>query len=292
MSRTLVASVSAVVAVIALAAQLFSSALFGSTATAHSLPHAISGEWPFTLASATGLDRIPGVRLQLARAAVLRGDAATAETLVAALPASREVTDVQGRIALVRNDPSGALNAFAQAGDFAAAATAIDALGTRDPLLDLQTVMKFGRVVDADRSHPEIAAEIDFREGQLASIVALSAPERFTPYGRQALAAYASALARAPREEKYLLNYAFQALRMGDAVTSRATYRTATDVVPDSVDGFLGLAVASSVLGDCAAARPANDQARILATEQHRTIDPAGDGYASAAVAAYARCTT
>jgi Flp pilus assembly protein TadD len=95
-------------------------------------------------------------------------------------------------------------------------------------------------------------------------------------------------LARAPNEEKYLLNAALVSLVLGDAAGARTTYVRAAEVVPDSVDAFVGVAVTNAVLGDCAAARTALASARGYATEQHRVADPAG--YGPAVRSALARC--
>lgn len=274
----------------ALAVQLVSDGLYGVLATAPSLPHALAGDWPFDLAARTGLDRSPGVRIALARGALARGEPARALDLLAPLAAGPEVTDLRGRVALLQDDPTLALHDFAAAGDFTAAQSALDALGARDPVAGLAIVRDFERELDANGSSPEITAEVDWREGQIAAIAAGLHPAAAAAYNREALDAYRRALARAPNEEKYLLNYAFAALLLGDAADARSAYRRAAQVVPDSVDAFVGVAVTDAVLGDCAAGRATLERARGYAAEQHRTVAPSAAGYAPPVRAALARC--
>jgi len=277
-------------AVLALAVQLVADGLFGSLAVVPSLPHALAGDWPFALAARTGLDRIGAVRIALARGAVVRDEPDRAAALLAPLPAGAEVDDLRGRVALARHDPEGALREFAAAGDFIAASAAIDALAARDPLAALTIVRDFERRLAQRSASPEISAEVDWREGQVAAAAAYAYPRDALTYERAALAAYERALARAPNEEKYLLNAAFVALQLDQVGVARDAYARAAQVVPNSVDAFVGVAVTSAVGGDCSAARSALATARGFAREQRRTVDPLGAGYAPAVRAALARC--
>lgn len=278
------------IALVALVAQLIADGLYGATALAPSVPSTLSGDWPFDLAARSGLDRVPLVRRELARGAIVRGEGSRATALLAPLADSPEVADLRGRAAMLENDPATALHDFAAAGDFIAAQTAIDALGTRDPRAALALVRDFESRLAAAGSAPEIAAEVEWREGQIAAAAAARYPDQAAPYERAAVDAFARALARAPNDEKYLLNYAFAALRIGDAEGARRTYARAAQVVPDSVDAFVGVAVTAADLGDCAAARSALARARAFASEQHRAADAAAAGYAPDVRAALARC--
>ena len=280
----------AAVALVALAAQLVADGLYGSIAVAPSVPRALAGDWPFDLMARTGLDRIPAVRRELARGAIVKDEPARAAALLAPLPATPEVSDLRGRAALLANDPAAALRDFAAAGDFIAAQAAIDALGARDPRAALAIVRDFEQRLAAGGSNPEISAEVEWREGQIAAAAAERYPAQAAAYDHDAVDAFARALARAPNEEKYLLNYAFAALRIGDAEGAQRTYERAAQVVPDSVDAFVGIAVTTAALGECAASRTALTRARGFASEQHRVVDTAGAGYASDVRAALARC--
>jgi tetratricopeptide (TPR) repeat protein len=280
----------AAIALVALAAQLIADGLYGSIAVAPSLPRALAGDWPFALLERTGLDRIPALRIALARGAIVKGEPARAVALLAPLAPTSDVTDLRGRAALLAGDPATALRDFAAAGDFIAARAAIDALGVRDPRAALTIVRDFEQRLAANAASPEISAEVEWREGQIASAAAARYPADAAAYDHLAVDAFARALARAPNEEKYLLNYAFAALRIGDAEGARRTYERAAQVVPDSVDAFVGVAVTTATLGDCAAARKALARARAFASEQHRVVDPAGAGYAPDVQAALARC--
>lgn len=285
------AVLSALVVAAALLMQLIGDGLYGALAVPGSLPHALAGEWPFVLAERTGLERIAAVRVTLARAALVRGEANRALVLLAPLAPTAEVVDVRGRAELAADDAPAALRDFASAGDFIAAQAAIDAIGARDPVAGLAIVRDFERRLASSASGPEIGAEAAWREGQIAALAAARYPARAIVYERAALAAYQRALARAPNEEKYLLNAALVSLVLGDAAGARTTYVRASEVVPDSVDAFVGVAVTNAVLGDCAAARTALASARGYAAEQHRVADPAAAGYAPAVRSALARCS-
>lgn len=278
------------VAVVALAAQLVADGLYGALAVAPSLPRVLAGDWPFDLAARTGLDRLGPVRIELARGAIVRNEPARAAALLAPLADSPDVIDLRGRTALLAGDPALALRDFAAAGDFIAAQTAIEALGARDPRAALTIVRDFEQRLAAGGSAPEIAAEVDWREGVIAAAAAARYPEQSASYERTAVDAFARALALAPNDEKYLLNYAFAALRNGDAEVALRTYERAAEVVPDSVDAFVGVAVTAAELGDCAASRTALGRARAFAGVQHRIVDAAGAGYAPEVRAALARC--
>jgi tetratricopeptide (TPR) repeat protein len=289
-TRRSLLAVGAALALLALVAQLIADGLYGSRAQAPSVPSALAGDWPFDLAARTGLDRLPLVRRELARGAIVRGEGPRATALLAPLSDSPEVVDLRGRAAMLENDPAAALHDFAAAGDFIAAQGAIDALGTHDPRAALALVRDFESRLAAAGSAPEIAAEVEWREGQIAAAAAVRYPAQAAPYQRAAVDAFARALARAPNDEKYLLNYAFAALRIGDAEGARRTYERAAQVVPDSVDAFVGVAVTAADLGDCAASRAALARARQFAGVQHRAADAAAAGYGPDVRAALARC--
>jgi hypothetical protein len=287
--RTLVA-LGAAFALLALAVQLFSDGLYGSLAATPSLPRALSGGWPFAVGTALGFDRSAHIRRALARGAIVQGLPAQALALLAPLPAAPEVTDLRAQAELAANDPARALRDFAAAGDFIAARSAIDALSTTDPRAALVLVRDFERQLDERAAPPEIAAEVYWSEGGIAARAAALYPQDAPAYNRAALAAFARALARAPNEEKYLLNDAFAALRLGEDAQAHGAYVRAAQVVPDSVDAFVGIAVTAAVQGDCASARSALQHARTYADQQRRTADPGGAGYAPAVLAALSRC--
>ncbi len=288
---TLIGVLAAAIVLIALAAQLVSDGLFGSLAVAPSLPRALAGDWPFALLARTGLDRIPAVRIELARGAIVKREPARALALLAPLARTQDVVDLRGQAALMAGDPATALHDFEAVGDFIAAQAAIDALGARDPRAALAIVRDFEqRLTAASGPSPEITAEVEWREGVIASAAAARYPAEAEADERESVDAFARALARAPNDEKYLLNYAFMALRIGDAEGARRTYERAAQVVPDSVDALVGVAITTAVLGDCAAARSALARARGFAAAQQRPVDPAGAGYAADARAALARC--
>jgi tetratricopeptide (TPR) repeat protein len=289
-ARTTLGVLGAAIVLLALAAQLVADGLYGSLAVAPSVPRALAGDWPFDVMARTGLDRIPAVRIELARGAIVKNEPARATALLAPLADTSDVIDLRGRAALLANDPATALRDFELAGDFIAAQAAIDALGTQDPRAALALVRDFEARLAQNDASPEISAEVEFREGTIAAAASLRYPAQADYYQRAALDAFARALERAPNEEKYLLNYAGAAIRTGDVEAAKRTFVRAAEVVPDSVDAFTGIASAAAVLGDCAAARTALAQARRFAAEQHRTVNAGGFGYAPDIRAAIARC--
>jgi tetratricopeptide (TPR) repeat protein len=278
-----------VVIVVAALIQLGASATYGELAAASSLPHAIAGDWALRDALALGLDRLPALREPLARAAVARGDDADAERLLAQLGNDPDADDLRGRLAQARGDRAAALHWFSQAGDFVAAQAGIDALAERDPVEALAVIRGFDRELGAGAAAPEIAAEVDWREGQIAAAAAYAHPAERARYDAQALDAYRRALARAPNEETYLLAFGYQALVVGQPAASEGAYRAAVRVVPDSVDAYVGLAAAAAARGECASARDAYARAVAFAADQRRPAD-IGASYSSLIRAALARC--
>jgi tetratricopeptide (TPR) repeat protein len=289
-ARTALGLLGAAIVLLALAAQLVADGLYGSIAVVPSVPRALAGDWPFELMANTGLDRLPAVRVELARGAIVKGEPARATALLAPLADTSDVIDLRGRAALLAHDPATALRDFELAGDFIAAQAAIDALSASDPRAALALVRDFEQRLVAAASAPEITAEVEWREGVIAAAAAARYPADAEAFERAAVDAFARALARAPNDEKYLLNYAFAALRIGDAEGARRTYERAAQVVPDSVDAFVGVAVATATLGDCTASRAALARARGFAGAQHRVAAAGADGYAPDVLAALARC--
>ncbi|MGD0053764.1 MAG: hypothetical protein ABSD03_18305 [Vulcanimicrobiaceae bacterium] len=288
--RAPLATLAAVLLVLALAAQLVADGLYGALAVTPSLPRALAGDWPFALAERTGLDHIPGVRVALARGALVREEPARAVALLAPLGSTADVVDLRGRAALLLHDPVTAMRDFIAAGDFIAGEGAIDALGDRDPRAALALVGDFETKLIASGRAPEITAEVEWREGGIAADAALRYPAQAAAYDRASVDAFARALARAPNDEKYLLNYAMAALRNGDAEVAKRTYQRAAEVVPDSVDAFVGVAVTTADLGECAPSRAAWAQAHAYAAELHRIVDEPTTGYAPDVRAAFVRC--
>lgn len=287
-ARVLVAA-AIVLAVLAAAVQAGASALYGELGTPGSLPHRIAGNWPFAVAERLGLEQLPPLRTGFARAAVFRGDDAEAQRLLASLGDSPDADDLRGRLALHQGDTADALRWFARAGDFVSARATIDELAARDPQAAYAVVRGFDERLSHGVTSPEIDAEVIWREGQIAAAIAYAQPAQSARYNRLALADYARALALAPNEETYLLAFGYQALVVGEPVRSQAAYDSAVRVVPDSVDAYVGRAVADATLGDCAASHAALANARRFAAQQK----PGGlrlDTYSALMRSRLARC--
>lgn len=255
--RRAAVALAVIVVLVAAAVQVMTSALYGALGIPGSLPARLDGAWPLRVAERTGLDRVGPVRIALARAAVFRGDDADAQRLLTAAGSGATADDLRGRLALREGDANAALQWFAAAGDFAAARGIIDALAARDPRAAYDVIRRFDERIAGGTATPEVAADLLWREGQIAAAVAYAAPAEAARYNRLALEAYRRALALAPNEETYLLAFGYQSLVLGDPRGARDAYVTAARVVPDSTDAFVGWAAASAALGDCATARRA-----------------------------------
>jgi tetratricopeptide (TPR) repeat protein len=275
---------------IAAVVQVASVALFGPLGRVPSFARAAASTWPFAAAHATGADRLAVVRVELARAALVRDDPDRAAALVAGLPETATVADLRGRIALAGGRSDDAVAAFGAAGDVVRAEATIDAVAAHAPLPGYDLAAAFAAdTVRRDAPAP-VRAQAAWRAGQLAAAVAYARPAEASRYNAIALGLYREAVRADPTQEAYLLAEGLASLVTGDAAGSLAAYRRAVALVPDSVDAYVGVAVSAARTGDCAAARDAAAHARTYATRQHRTIDIATAGYDAATGAAAQRC--
>jgi len=290
MSKLVLPGVGVVVLVIALGVQAASVALFGPLAAVPSFARFAASGWPFAAAHATGIDRFAFVRVELARAALVRGDADRAAALVDALPESVTVADLRGQIALAAGRFDDAVAQFGVAGDVVRAESTIATVAARDPLAGYDLAAAFAAAAVRRDEPAPVRAEAAWRAGQLAAEVAVARPAESARYGAIALGLYREAVADDPTQEAYLLADGFGSLFAGDVTGSRDAYRRAVAAVHDSVDGYVGLAVSEARLGDCAAARDAAASAQTYAARQHRTIDVGSAGYDAATRAAARRC--
>jgi len=278
--------------IIAAVVHVASVALFGPLGRVPSFARAAASTWPFAAAHATGADRLAFVRVELARASLVRDDPARAAALVAGLPGTATVADLRGRIALADGRPDDAVAAFGAAGDVVRAEAAIDAVAARDPLPGYDLAAAFAAdTVRRDAPAP-VRAQAAWRAGQLAAAVAYARPLEAPRYNAIALGLYREAVRADPTQEAYLLADGLASLVTGDVPGSLAAYRRAVALVPDSVDAGVGVAVSAARAGDCAAAREAAAQAQTYAARQHRTIEIATVGYDAATRAAAQRCAT
>jgi tetratricopeptide (TPR) repeat protein len=289
--RAVLWSVPLAVAVAVLAAlQAASLALFGPLATAPSVPRAMTAGWPFDVARRTGLDRFAHVRMELARAAFVRGDLGRASAELAGLPSEGDVADLRGRIALARGDDPAAIAAFGDAIDSARARHAIAAVGARDPRAAFALAAAFERDNERAGAPAAVIADSAWRAGVFAAASPASTAEQAARQRAQARAFYALAVQDDPMQETYWLSDGFEALASGDASASRDAYRRALELVPTSIDALVGLAVSDAATNECDDARGAFGRARRLAPRQHRVADPAAAGFDAASRAALQRC--
>jgi tetratricopeptide (TPR) repeat protein len=270
--------------------QVASLALFGSLGRDPSIARGADGTWPFDLAHASGAERLAPVRVLLARAALVRDDPDRAAALLAGLPPGVAVDDLRGQIALAHGQADDAVAFFGQAGDVVHAEATIEALAARDPLAAYDLAAAFAAAT-VQRSEPApVRGDAAWRAGQRAAMLAAVRPAEAARYNAIALGFYRDAVRDDPTQEAYLLAVGLAALATGDATASRDAYARAVAVVPDSVDGFVGLALSQARLGACAAARAALASAQAFAARQHRVVDPTAAGYDAPTRAALQRC--
>ena len=275
---------------IAFVVQAASVALFGPLGRVPSLARAAAAPWPFAAARATEADRLPIVRVELARAALAQGDPDRAAQLVAGLPTTTSVADLRGRIALAAGRYADAVSAFGVAGDVVRAEATIDGVASHDPLGAYDLAAAFSADADRRGEPAPVRAEAAWRAGQCAATVANVRPALAKRYNAIALGLYRNAVRDDPTQEAYLLAEGFAALVVGDVSGSRDAYRRAVAVVGDSVDGYVGLAVSEARRGDCPAAQMAYARARSYALRQRRLLDTAAAGYDAATRAVAQRC--
>jgi len=288
--RTLVWPVVIVAALLAAIVQASSVALFGPLGRVPSLARAAASDWPFAAAHATGADRFAAVRVELARAALVRDEPERAAALVAGLPSTPTVADLRGRVALAAGRNDDAVAAFGEAGDVVRAEATIDAVAARDPLAGYDLAVAFATDAERRDEPAPVRAEAAWRAGQMAAAVAYARPAEAPRYNRLALGLYREAVRDDGTQEAYLLADGLASLVVGDVTGSHDAYQRAVAVVPDSVDAYVGLAVSAARAGNCTAAREEAARARESAARQHRTIDIATVGYDPVTRAAAQRC--
>jgi len=288
--RSVLWLVATAVLIIAAIVHVASVALFGPLGRVPSFARAVASTWPFAAAHVTGADRLAFVRVELARAALLRDDPARAAALVAGLPASATVSDLRGRIALADGRPDDAVAQFGAAGDVVRAEATIEAVAAHDPLPGYDLAAAFAADTVRRGAPAPVRAQAAWRAGQFAAAVAYARPAEAARYNAVALGLYREAVQVDPTQEAYLLADGLASLVTGDATASLAAYRRAVVLVPDSVDAYVGVAVSAARTGDCAAARDAASRAQAYAARQHRAIDIATAGYDAATIAAAQRC--
>ena len=290
-AASIAAVVAVLVAVVAAAVQLTSYALFGSVAAQPSIPALVTAAWPFDLLPETGLARFPGVRRELARAALLRGESERAATLLAGAGTGDDAEDLRGQLAVATNDADAAVRHFGHAGDIVQARALIDFRAASDPAAALRLAESFDRATAGRAIPAAVIAQSDWREGELAAAVAAQTGGSVSNaqtsgttdrLNRQALAKYEAAARLDPTQDAYGLAVGFEAIVVGDAARSRDAYA--------HVDAAAGLAVADALTGACALASAAYARAQALAAQQHRTLDLATAGYPASAQHALTRC--
>ncbi len=280
----------AAVAVVLAVVQAASLALFGPLGHDPSAARAFASTWPFDAARASGIDRWRPVAVELARAALVRGDPDRAGALLAGPSGGSAVDDLRGQVAVAHGRYADAVALFGAAGDVVRADATIDTVAAHDPLAAYELASSFARDA-AQRGEPApVRGDASWRAGQRAATVAFVRPAEAQRYNALALAFYQDAVRDDPTQEAYLLAAGLGALATGDAVASRDAYRRAVAVVPNSVDGYVGLAVSEARLGDCASSRADLTRAQTFATRQHRVVDPAHTGYDPMSRAAFRRC--
>jgi tetratricopeptide (TPR) repeat protein len=272
-----------VLASLAGAVQLASSAAYGDLAVRPSLPAALHDHAPKLLRGFIG-----GPRARAA-AAIHEGDLATAEALVAGLPDDAQSADLRGRIAQARGDRDAAIADYVRAGDVVRAQALIDTLAATDPARALADQERLVAALRDDPDASEVTGEAWWRLGELQAAAGYRDARRRGALWSDAERSYERALALAPNEETYLLAAGYQSLVNGDVASSQRFYARAAEVVPNSADAWAGLAWTAAAAGDCERARADLARARALRASGPAVRDPVDDPNAGAMLKS---CTT
>jgi tetratricopeptide (TPR) repeat protein len=238
--------------------QIASSAAYGDLAVRGSLPAVLHAIDPWLLRPVLGG---AGAR---AAAALHNRDTAEASALVAGLPDDAESADLRGRLLEWEGDRDGAIAAYVRAKDFTRAQGLIAAEGGHDIERALRDQQRLVAALSADPNASEVTGEAWWRLGQMQASAGYGDLAAQPYYWREAEKSYEHALELAPNEETYLLAAGYQSLANGDAAASLQFYRRAAEVVPNSVDAWVGLAWAAAVAHDCVAARSYLERALAL----------------------------
>jgi tetratricopeptide (TPR) repeat protein len=265
------------------AVQIASSAAYGDLAVRPSLPAMLHDRDPWLLRPLMG-----GPRARAA-AALHNLDTAEARALVAGLPDDAESADLRGRLAESEGDDRAAIDAYVRARDFTRAQGLIE--GEIGSKIDraLRDQQRLVAALSADPNASEVTGEAWWRLGQMQATAGYRDLAAQSYYWHEAERSYEHALEIAPNEETYLLAAGYQSLANGDAAASLRFYRRAADVVPNSLDAYVGLAWAAAAANDCASARTSFEHALAL-HDPRLTAQTTGAFTNPAAGAALRRC--
>ncbi len=240
-----------------------SAALLRAAAAPFSLPRALPAAWALPLAqTAYRLLPTPWNAEAAARAALARGDSATAERWIARMPRSVYAIALRAALAEERGDAESAAAYDLRDGDAQALARIVDELATRDLTRALQLQRHVVVALENDPSHPPSRAEAFWRLGML---------EARSGHRDAATRSYARAVDLAPYAGLYALSYA-QQLWYGehDAVAADHYFRRTLENDPTAAPAYVGLARIAAARGDRAAVRA--DLARARAIDPHMAV--------------------
>lgn len=229
------------------AVQLASSAAYGDLAARPSLPAALADHAPHLLNRF--LDGPSHVRV-----ALREGDTIRAMLILTRLPRTAVTEDLRGQVAEAVGEPEDAVDAYVSAHDVVRAQVLIDRRARADVRGALGDQQRLIDAISDDPNAAEVLGEAWWRLGQLQAAAGYQDHAQRSRYWREAEASYERALQLAPNEETYLLAAAYQSLANGDSRASLRYYQRAADVVPNSLDAWIGLAWAASMAHDCASA--------------------------------------
>lgn len=236
---------------------LAAAAVLRDAAAPFSLPRALPAAWALPLAqTAYRLLPTPWNAEAAARAALARGDDATAEHWIARMPRGAYAVALRAALAEARGDAESAAADDLRDGDAPALARIVDGLAARDLSRALQLQRHVVAALEGDPAHPPSRADAFWRLGML---------EARSGHGDAATRAYARAVELAPYAGLYALSYA-QQLWYGqrNAAVAEVYFRRTLENDPTAAPAYVGLAQIAAARGDRAAARAELARARAI----------------------------
>lgn len=256
MIRSLLFAAAAAVVVVFAAIQFASSALFGTAASAGSIPAHLSqraGERVFGVIART--TPLTFANQMLAMAALRDNRLDDAQRYASRMPVSAARSEIEARLALARGDRATAIAKFVEADDVDALTAESQRLAAAGDIASAFALEeRIGKRLTTSGTHPDAVAESYWRSGMLAERLSELQKPSADRWMQTALRYYGDAHALAPFSEKYLLAAGTQAMRLHDEHLAKTYFQNTLTIDPASADAFAGLGILALDRGDRAAA--------------------------------------
>lgn len=196
------------------------------------------------------------VNVELARAALGRGDLSVARVSLARLPASSERARLEAELARREGHPDLAVALWLEAADLPALDAQVARLRSAgQPAEALALLRRICVRLKSDPTHPDALAECYWRSAVVET--------QLKAFGA-ARADYERAGALAPFSTKYSLAAGVLALKLNDVAGARASFARSAAVDPASGDAYAGLGMTELAQGNLQRARAYEARSRAL----------------------------